>query len=87
MTIDQIARAVAEHAGVTVEDLRGPSLRSEIARPRQKAYVMAAAHGLTQSEIGRYFNRRNTGVSSSIARFKARVSPPVFKSRRAANGR
>ncbi|MGH7724759.1 MAG: chromosomal replication initiator protein DnaA [Candidatus Eiseniibacteriota bacterium] len=60
---DSIANLVAQHYGITREQLRGKRRTNSVALPRQIAmYLMRRQTTLSLSEIGRFFDRDHTTV-------------------------
>lgn len=72
--LDAIARGVAEATGLTIEALKGPETRKQIALPRHQFMAEAMDAGYTTTEIGAYLDRNPSTVSSGRARHRARVA-------------
>lgn len=68
-----IAVRVAADYGLSLDDLRGPSQKREIAWPRQEAIAAIVATGrYTPSDAGRYFNRTYWTANHAIAAVESR---------------
>ena len=69
-TLDAIALACSEALGVPLDDLIGPSRKSEICRARFIAMKRCYLAGYSLPEIGRYFNRHHTTVLHGIRKLR-----------------
>lgn len=74
-----IAR-VAEHHGVTLAEITGPTRQARSARARtEAAWVLRRLTGQTKSQIGPALNRHPSTVVSAIARVEERrAADPDF---------
>ena len=72
-TIDLAMRAVADHLGVSLRDLMGPSRRAEIVWPRHVAmWVVRETTGASLPRIGRAFGGRDhTTVLYAVRKVEA----------------
>lgn len=66
--IPQITRATADHFGLTLQDLHGPSRHRKVAWPRIIAMALARERGATLKQIGSYFCRDHTTVLNAVRR-------------------
>lgn len=67
---DLAIRLAAEHAGVTVEQMRGESRKRSIAWPRFAAMRALYRMGLSSQTIGNFFgNRDHTSVLHGLKQF------------------
>ncbi len=63
VTMLEIAELVAARHKLSVEELRGPSLRRKIAHARQEAMALTYATGrFSTTQVGRYYSRDHTTV-------------------------
>jgi chromosomal replication initiator protein len=65
--IDDVLRAVCEHFGVTLRDLRGRSRVARISEPRKLAMFLARRHAdCSYPELGAFFERDHTTVLNAV---------------------
>ena len=69
----EIATLVAERHGLTLEELRGPSRKHRVSRPRQEAMAFMRAEGrFSYPQIARYFGKDHTTVLHAVRAHAAR---------------
>jgi hypothetical protein len=73
-TLDAIVRAVADHCGVALEDMRSESRKRAVAKAKIIATVLAARNGATVAAAARYFNRNRSTLIEQAERY--RLSQP-----------
>ena len=77
--LDNILRATANHFGIGVSDIRGPSRRNAVAYPRHIAIYLATKHCKgTLSSVARNLNRDHTTALHSREKIKAQLDQPLF---------
>jgi chromosomal replication initiator protein len=60
LSMHSIAKAVAAHYGLTLEDLKGPSRKKCFSRPRQEAMALMCAVGrYSLPQIGQFLGGRD----------------------------
>lgn len=65
-SMDELAEAAADEAGVTIEELKAPGRGKARSEARQNAMVMMYEAGYGPTEIGRYFNRTKSAVTYAV---------------------
>jgi hypothetical protein len=73
-TLSAIVRAVADHCGVALEDMRSETRKRAVAKAKVIATVLAARNGATVAAAGRYFNRNRSTLIEQAERY--RLSQP-----------
>lgn len=78
--ICEVIKAVAEHFGVSVENILGRQSHRSISRPRQIAMYMAREHcGKSTTALGREFGRDHTTVIYGAEKIARQVdADPMF---------
>ncbi len=73
-SLDEIMLIAARASGVTIEDLRSPSRRRRVVRPRQLAMFLCRRFtDATLSDIGRAFGRDHSSVVYALDRVEQRT--------------
>ncbi len=79
-----VAKAVAEHYGVSVEKMRGESKLKFFYVPRAVTMLLIREkYGASYPEIGRFFNRDHTTAILAVRAIETEVSPTDFAQIRA----
>jgi len=73
-TLSAIVRAVADHCGVALEDMRSETRKRAVAKAKIIATVLAARNGATVAAAARYFNRNRSTLIEQAERY--RLSQP-----------
>jgi hypothetical protein len=73
-TFGAIVRAVADHCGVALEDMRSETRKRAVAKAKIIATVLAARNGATVAAAARYFNRNRSTLIEQAERY--RLSQP-----------
>ena len=76
-TMGAIARAVADHCGVALEDMRSDSRKRAAAKAKTVATVLATRNGATVAAAARYFNRNRSTLSEQAERYRI-TQPELF---------
>lgn len=75
VTKERIRAVVAEHYGVTEEDLRSPKRNKEYTLPRHIAcYLIREMTGASFQQIGRFFDRDHTSIMHGINKIREEVN-------------
>jgi chromosomal replication initiator protein len=81
LTIEQVARKVAERYRIKLRELRGPSRRAAIAEPRHLAMHLARLHtDASFAVIGTYFGKRDPATvrhACKAAADRLKADPPL----------
>ena len=73
-SLDEIIEITARTYGVSLEELRGPSRRRRVVRPRQVAmYLARQCTNATLKEIGRFFRRDHSSVVYAVEVMEKRL--------------
>jgi chromosomal replication initiator protein len=73
-SLDEIVEITARTYGVSLEELRGPSRRRRVVRPRQVAmYLARQCTNATLKEIGRFFKRDHSSVVYAVEAMERRL--------------
>lgn len=72
-TMDQIARAVARHYRLTLDDLRSADRGRRVAWPRQEAMLAMSRAGFTNGQIGLFLRRDTSTICAGIAAASQRL--------------
>ena len=73
-SVDEIMLIAARASGVTIEDLRSPTRRRRVVRPRQLAMFLCRRFtDATLSDIGRAFGRDHSSVVYALDRVEQRT--------------
>ena len=76
-TLGAIVRAVADHCGVALEDMRSGTRKRAVAKAKIIATVLAARNGATVAAAARYFNRNRSTLIEQAERYRL-SQPEIF---------
>ncbi len=79
MTFEQMLAEACRAAGITREDILGPSRRKRVSWPRQDLMLALFERGHSYCEIGRLFNRTHAPALHGVAEAALRRSQPAVK--------
>lgn len=78
--IHKVETAVADAAGVTVNEIRGRSRKKAIVTARHAVWFIAVKHyGYTAAYVGRIYDRDHTTILSGISRISDGAATKVIK--------
>jgi chromosomal replication initiation ATPase DnaA len=83
VTIEAIARAVADYSRVSLEEMRSRSRRRAVSKAKAIAAVLGTRNGATVAEAARFFDRGRSTLIEQVEHYRA-TQPEIFADAEAA---